>query len=81
MAYHEICYKRRLENNSSFPDGLIGWEKLAIRSQDTLYRWEYDQKDTLTGMSQIAPPDYIVRTIPIEKALHFVTKSKKRNPD
>ena len=79
-SYHEICYKRRLQKNSNFPDGLIGWEKLAIRSQDTLYRWEYDQKDTLTGMSQIAPPDYIVRTIPIEKALHFVTKSRKRNP-
>ena len=80
-SYHEICYKRRLQNNSKYTDGLIGWQKFALRSQDTLYRWEYDQNDKLTAMSQIAPPDYIVRTIPLEKALHFVTKSRKRNPE
>lgn len=80
-SYHEICYKRRLQDQSKYTDGLIGWKKLALRSQDTLYRWEYDEKDTLLGMSQIAPPDYMIRTIPIEKALHFVTKSRKQNPE
>ena len=44
-SYHEICYKRRLQNNSKYTDGLIGWQKFALRSQDTLYRWEYDQND------------------------------------
>lgn len=80
-SYHEICYKRRLENQSKYTDGLIGWQKFALRSQDTLYRWEYDENDKLLGMSQIAPPDYVIRTIPIEKALHFVTKSRKQNPE
>lgn len=86
-SYHEICYKRRMGRNrnsilnSKYNDGLIGWKRLPIRSQDTLYRWEYDNNDELTGMSQIAPPDYMIKTIPIEKALHFVTKSRKNNPE
>lgn len=86
-SYHEICYKRRMGKqkdtslNSRYKDGLIGWQKLAIRAQDTLYRWEYNENDDLTGMSQIAPPDYAVRTIPLEKAIHFVTKSRKNSPE
>ncbi len=67
--------------NSKYNDGLIGWKGFPIRSQDTLYRWEYDENDELTGMSQMAPPDYAVRTIPLEKALHFRTKSRKNNPE
>lgn len=86
-SYHEICYKRRMGKNKDYnlnskhDDGLIGWKRFPIRSQDTLYKWEYDTDDNLIGMSQIAPPDYIVRTIPLEKALHFVTKSRKNNPE
>ena len=80
-SYHEICYKRRIPEESKYADGFIGWKKLALRSQDTLYRWEYDENDNLLGMSQIAPPDYIIRTIPLEKSLHFVTKSRKKNPE
>lgn len=86
-SVHEICYKRRMGANkkkvlnSKYSDGLIGWQKFAIRSQDTLYRWEYDDDDELVAMSQMAPPDYSVRTIPIEKCLHFRTKSRKENPE
>lgn len=86
-SYHEICYKRRMGRNkddtlnSKYTDGLIGWKKLPIRSQETLFRWEYDENDNLTGMTQMAPPDYQMRTIPLEKALHFRTKSRKNNPE
>lgn len=86
-SYHEIVYKRRMGGNrdpnlrSKYNDGLIGWKKLPIRSQDTLWRWEYDENDELIGMSQLAPPDWTIRTIPIEKALHFRTKSRKNNPE
>ncbi len=86
-SYHEIVYKRRTGNerdpreHSKFTDGLIGWQKLPIRSQETLFAWEYDDKDNLTGMTQLAPPRYIMATIPIEKALHFRTKSRKNNPE
>ena len=87
-SYHEIVYKRRVGKtsspitNSKYNDGLIGWRKLPIRSQDTLYGWEYkDGTDDLTGMTQSPPPTYEKLTIPIEKALHFRTRSRKDNPE
>lgn len=63
-SYHEIVYKRRMgktknqKTKSKYSDSLIGWQKLPIRSQDTLYKWEYDQHDNLVGMTQMPPPDY-----------------------
>lgn len=86
-SYHEIVYKRRTGNvndpreKSRYTDGLIGWQKLPIRAQETLFKWEYDDSDNLTGMTQLAPPRYVFATIPIEKALHFRTKSRKNNPE
>lgn len=87
-SYHEIVYKRRVGKtsspitNSKYDDGLIGWRKIPIRSQDTLYGWEYkDDTDELIGMTQAPPPKYEHLTIPIEKALHFRTRSRKDNPE
>ena len=87
-SYHEIVYKRRggktssPVTNSKFDDGLIGWRKLPIRAQDTLYGWEYAPgTDDLTGMTQQPPPDFGQITIPLEKALHFRTRSRKDNPE
>ena len=86
-SYHEIVYKRRMGSSknpklkSKYDDGLIGWRGFPIRAQDTLWRWEYDEDDHLVGMTQTPSPDFAVRTIPIEKALHFVTKSRKGNPE
>lgn len=87
-SYHEIVYKRRVGKttspitNSKYNDGLIGWRKLPIRSQDTLYGWEYkDDSDELIGMTQSPPPTFEHLTIPIEKALHFRTRSRKDNPE
>lgn len=87
-SYHEIVYKRRggktssPVTNSKYDDGLIGWRKLPIRAQDTLYGWEYAPgTDDLTGMTQQPPPDFEQITIPLEKALHFRTRSRKDNPE
>ena len=87
-SYHEICYKRRMGKtnnvltNSKYSDGLFGWRKLPIRSQETLIGWEYKpDSDDLTGMTQQAPPDYKKKTIPLWKALHFRTRSRKDNPE
>jgi phage gp29-like protein len=87
-SYHEIVYKRRVGRtsspitNSKHEDGLIGWRKLPIRSQDTLYGWEYkEDSDDLVGMVQSPPPNYGQILIPIEKALHFRTRSRKDNPE
>lgn len=87
-SYHEIVYKRRMGKtnspltNSKYSDGMVGWRKLPIRAQDTLFGWEYkDKTDDLIGMTQQPPPDYEQVTIPIQKALHFKTRSRKGNPE
>ena len=86
-SYHEIVYKRRMgssrraETHSKFDDGLIGWRKLPIRSQDTLWEWSYDDKDNLLGLVQCAPPNFGTVFIPVEKSLLFKTKSSKANPE
>lgn len=87
-SYHEIVYKlrrghtRNPETNSKYSDGLIGWRKLPIRAQETLFQWEYkDDSDELTGMTQMPAPTFQRFTIPLEKALHFKTKSRKDNPE
>lgn len=86
-SLHEIVYKRRMGNTgdvrtrSKFTDGLIGWQKLPIRAQDTLYQWEYDEDDNLIGMTQMPPPSFQLYTIPMSKALLFRTKSRKDNPE
>lgn len=87
-SYHEICYKRRMGKtnnpltNSKYSDGLVGWRKLPIRSQDTLVGWEYKpNSDDLIGMTQEPAPDFVKATIPLWKALHFKTRSRKNNPE
>lgn len=87
-SYHEIVYKRRMgrsnnpKTNSKYSDGLVGWRKLPIRAQDTLIGWEYQpDSDDLTGMTQMPAPDYVKVTIPLNKALHFKTRSRKNNPE
>ena len=64
-SYHELVYKRRVgktknpRTSSKYDDGLIGWCKIPIRSQDTLYEWKYDEMtDDFLGMIQSAPPTY-----------------------
>lgn len=84
---HEIVYKRRCGKRkdprlrSKYTDGLIGWQKLPIRSQDTLYEWLYDDHDNIVGIVQNPPPDFGLITIPVEKLLLFKTKSRKGNPE
>ena len=67
--------------SSKYDDGLIGWMKLPIRSQETLYQWEYDDQDNLIGMTQMPPPDFGLITIPMNKAMLFRTRSRKDNPE
>lgn len=86
-SFHEIVYKRRMgrtkdnRTSSKYDDGLIGWMKLPIRSQETLYQWEYDDQDNLIGMTQMPPPDFGLITIPMNKTMLFRTRSRKDNPE
>lgn len=86
-AYFEECYKRRSgesrdkTKNSRFSDGRIGLRKLAIRAQESLYEWQFDEFSEVSAMVQQPAPDYVLRTIPIEKALLFRTSAHKGNPE
>jgi hypothetical protein len=87
FAPHEICYKVRAGDAdepwraSKFNDGKVGWKSLALRSQDTLLRWEFDETGTLQGMWQQAPPLNQAVFIPIDKLLLFRTSNLKQNPE
>ena len=84
-AYLEIVYKRRggesrdPKRNSTYTDGRIGWRKWAIRGQNTLDEWQFDEEGGVQGMWQ---RDGAARVfVPIEKSLLFRTVSHKNNPE
>ena len=87
-AYLETTYKLRKgpeqkdgRYRSKYNDGKIGWRSWGIRAQETLERWEFDENGGVKGMWQMAPPDYDVRFIPIDKSLLFRTTTRKGNPE
>ena len=86
-SYFEILYKMRRGYNedpklsSAYNDGRVGWRKFAVRAQDTLFKWEFDDEGGLMGLWQMAPPTYEQVYIPLEKALHFRTETHKNNPE
>ncbi len=89
FAYTEIVYKKRQTNDtkdptrrSKYTDGKIGWRKIALRSQETLWDWQFDENGSITGMRQSDPsvPKGVV-FIPIEKSLLFRTVTARNNPE
>jgi hypothetical protein len=87
-SYHEIVYKKRSgwkkdpRKRSKHDDGKIGWRKWAIRSQETLWEWEFDDDGGIQGLWQVDPSTNAHRVfIPIEKALLFRTTTVKNNPE
>lgn len=54
FSVHEKVYRRRRpETGSRFNDGLIGWKKLPIRSQDTISGWIFSEDGReLLGVEQ-----------------------------
>ncbi|NIQ91033.1 MAG: hypothetical protein GWM98_04790 [Nitrospinaceae bacterium] len=85
-SYFEEIYKiRRGEvedptGRSAYDDGKIGWRKFALRAQDTLDRWEFDEEGGLQGMHQADTTSGRTAFIPIGKAVLFRTESTKGNP-
>jgi hypothetical protein len=89
FSFHEIVYKRRKgrtgksNTNSKYNDNKIGWRKLAIRNQNTVYKWDLDKNGGINGMYQqdiYAGLNSSMSYIPIEKALLFRTSTKMNNP-
>jgi len=88
FSVHEIVYKRREGYDGDAPsrhdDNLIGWKKLPIRGQSTIYDWDIDKNGGINGVIQQQElgetwgRDNVF--IPIEKMLLFRTSTKYNNP-
>lgn len=94
FSVHEKVFKRRLRRNGSkYDDGLIGWKKLAPRSQATIYKWTFsDDGRDLIGLEQDVSrvegwQKYKLTdsngkiSIPREKFLLFSCDSTRDNPE
>ena len=84
----EIVYKirrgpdsRSPKYRSNYTDGLIGWRKIASRSQESIQKWVMDEDGGIRGFYQNTTPSYESVFIPIEKALLFRTEVNKNNPE
>lgn len=84
-AWFEQVFKQRLGPAHSPPslysDGRIGIRKLALRGQETLVRWVFDEHGGIQAMIQRSPPGYKEVPIPIGKSLLCRTSSEKNNPE
>ena len=84
----EIIWKKRVgsdENDgtrrSAYTDGKIGIRAIALRSQNTIFRWQIDPIDgSIDGVWQ-QPYDRAQVLIPIEKLLLFRTTEERQNPE
>jgi len=66
--------------SSKFNDGKIGWRKIVLRGQESVYRWKIANNGEIEGFEQVADPLFKSTFIPIEKILLFRTSKKKNNP-
>lgn len=91
-AFLETVMKLRQGPDSAVPsdydDGKIGWAKMPLRAQETLYQWIIDTSEgDVIGLRQrlwgteldLMKPAYV--DIPIEKSLLFRTTHHKNNPE
>ena len=84
-ALSEIVYKQRLGTEgpveSLFDDGRIGIHKIALRGQETLDRWEFDETGDAIGMWQRGPLQAKPVFIPLSKAILNRASTEKNNPE
>lgn len=88
FSFHEVIYKVRRGPNERNPkyrskhtDGKIGWRAIPVRSQTSIYEWIYNEDNELTGVVQIAEPNYKQVIIPMSKGLLFRTRVSRDNPE
>lgn len=88
FSFHEIVYKvrrgpeeRSSKYRSKHSDGRIGWRKLPIRAQTSLFEWVFDKEGDVAAFVQMAEPDFNKVTIPMSKGLLFRTKVSRGNPE
>jgi len=64
---------------SKYKDGRVGWRKLPLRAQETVWGWNRDADGDVESLEQLPPFGQKV-TIPVSKLLLFRTVSYKNNP-
>ncbi|QCQ64694.1 putative portal protein [Rheinheimera phage vB_RspM_Barba31A] len=92
----EKVFKKRLANQSKYNDGLIGWKKLPIRSQDTVVEWKTDDTGRnithlIQDINSVTSGERLNRLlftypageveIPMEKVLNFRYNGTRGNPE
>lgn len=88
-SFFEIVYKLRQGEQpetsktptSQFNDGKVGWRKFAVRAQESIDKWQFDEQGGLQAFVQRPAPDYRERVIPILKGLLFRPNVYKGNPE
>jgi len=87
-SYFEIVYKQRKGPDQKDPsmrskhsDNGVGWRKIVMRSQDSLWQWQFDESGGIKAMIQRDPTTGRLNVIPIEKSLLFRTTSARGNPE
>lgn len=84
-ALFEICYKWRKGPNgtpsSKYNDGRVGWDRFAIRKQETRYDWDVARDGTIVAMTQLALPSYVPVRIPMSKCVLFRHDPRANNPE
>lgn len=86
-SFHEIVYKIRRgpdETNSKYrseyTDGKIGWKRMPIRSQGTLWQWDFAKDGDVKAFVQQTELGKPV-VIPLTKGLLFRTRVSRDNPE
>jgi len=87
-SLHEPVYKRRggpweqdPKRKSKYNDGLMGWQKIPGRAQETMLRWVFNETDDILAMVQMAPPRYERRVLDMRRMLLFRTRPDRNNPE
>jgi len=87
-SFFEIVYKQRKGPDQKDPiyrsrynDNKIGWRKIVMRAQDSLWQWQFDETGGIKAMIQRDPTTGRLNVIPIEKGLLFRTTSARGNPE
>jgi len=86
---HAIQFKMRGGDNkdrsrrSRYSDGKIGWRKIALRSQASIFKWNFDEDDTDRAVSfvqQVEQAPYF-REVELSRCVQFLINPTLGNPE
>jgi Protein of unknown function (DUF935) len=87
-SLHEIVFKRRQglwaaneHNRSKFEDNKLSWRKFAIRSQESMLRWVFNEGGDVLAMVQMPAPRYQRIVLPMQRCLLFRPQLSKGSPE